>query len=407
MKIAYLLFSVQHPTLPGSARHYYFLRELSTKHRITLLALSRTEVADPILRELQDYCEACHFFLTHAKPPRQWTKWGWLGRRMFKLVSFRRAVSQMKNTLADLLREQPFDLVLIHGKNLVRVVEDVGKVPIVSDFSDAASSRLRQSLQYASISQRLLLYIKLRNVRGLERAILRKTPYNIFISLNDAQQVVGRNGRACVIPNGVDLDFWRRGANQRQPNHLLLTGVMSYAPNHDAAVFLISRILPQLRKRGLVVKVIIAGKSPLPELLALAQRWPEVTVTGYVEDIRFYYEQAGIFVAPLRFASGMQNKLLEAMAMELPVVTTRVAASGLRLRENGELPLLIAEDEEAFGQRIQQLLENPVQSSELAGRGRRYVEQHFDWQRGAEEFDKLFQKAVSQWQAEPNGSEGS
>ena len=140
--------------------------------------------------------------------------------------------------------------------------------------------------------------------------------------------------------------------------------------------------------------MVIAGRNPLPDVLALARRSQRVTVTGSVPDLRPYLENAAAFVAPLRFASGMQNKILEAMAMELPVVTTPVAADGLK-GEGGEAPpLLVAENPREIAAHIAAIVHDPLTARRLGAEGRRYVQRHCDWERSARMLDRLCRQVV-------------
>ena len=134
-----------------------------------------------------------------------------------------------------------------------------------------------------------------------------------------------------MVPNAVDLDYWTR-STPAQPTgaapRVVMTGVMDYPPNHDAAMRLAERIMPSVREEVPDAELVIAGRDPGPELRAAGDAHPWLTVTGALPDLRPEMERGAVYCAPLRFASGIQNKLLEALAMEVPVVTTPVVADG-------------------------------------------------------------------------------
>ena len=163
---------------------------------------------------------------------------------------------------------------------------------------------------------------------------------------------------------------------------------MSYSPNADAALFLLNTVLPLVRRVFSELEVLIVGRDPLPELVNMAQRYPDVTVTGAVDDIRPYLERADVFVAPLRFASGVQNKVLEAMSMEVPVVTTPVVAAGLCV-DNVEPQLVIGKNAEEIAAGIVGLLARTEERARLSAEGRRFVEAHCSWSRSAEKLEEL------------------
>ncbi len=197
-----------------------------------------------------------------------------------------------------------------------------------------------------------------------------------------------------IIPNGLDLQYWRRRSNDPRPNCLIFTGVMSYAPNEDTALYLIDQILPRLKQSLPDLELIIAGRDPTPALLERGGRHPEVTITGFVDDMRDYLEQASVFVAPLRYASGMQNKIQEALAMEIPVVTTSVVAAGFQMGDGREAPLYMADGPAAFAEKVVSLLGQPAEQARLAREGRQFAEKYFDWSRSARQLEQMCFAAI-------------
>ncbi|HVQ13323.1 MAG TPA: glycosyltransferase, partial [Vicinamibacterales bacterium] len=207
-------------------------------------------------------------------------------------------------------------------------------------------------------------------------------------SRRDRDAAVGLARRGTIIPNGCDTAYWsRRGGERGQ--RIVFTGVLDYAPNADAARYLLSTIVPLVRQDIPNLEVIIAGRNPSPDVLALARQTTGVTVTGSVPDLRPYLESAAAFVAPLRFASGMQNKILEAMAMELPVVTTPVAAEGFKVDGDEEPPLLVGRHAHELAAHITRVMRDPGTAQRLGAEGRRYVNQHCDWERSTHMLDEL------------------
>jgi glycosyltransferase involved in cell wall biosynthesis len=159
---------------------------------------------------------------------------------------------------------------------------------------------------------------------------------------------------------------------------------------------LVEQIAPQVRRAIPELEILIIGRNPTAELKEKAARLPNVTVTGFVEDVRPHLERASVFAAPLRYASGTQNKVLEAMAMELPTVTTSTVADGLRMDGAEEPPVVVADDDRDFAARLVQLLENPSERSRLASLGRIYVENHFIWSRSADKLERMCLAAAGQ-----------
>jgi glycosyltransferase involved in cell wall biosynthesis len=168
---------------------------------------------------------------------------------------------------------------------------------------------------------------------------------------------------------------------------------MDYGPNDDAALRLVQDILPKVRAQVPSARLTIAGRSPTERLKAAAAAQPGVSVTGFVDDMRDYLERAELFVCPLRYGAGMQNKVLEALAMEVPVAASSLAAEGLRF-EGHEPPLCVADDPQQMADRVAHLLANPAERARLSRAGRQYIEEHFSWARSAEKLEQLCLAAV-------------
>jgi len=402
MKMLYITPAFQHPQVRGPNRHYHFVRELSQRHEITLLTVVRSNIPDEAMQEMKSYVHEMYLFdaseTARTSTDKALSSVPAVGRQLSQDLLLRRAVSEMRETFERLLREGSFDVVLFHGKSVFPVIEEAYDLPTVTDFCDATSMRIKSKIDYAPTARRPLLALRYQQIRRREQEIIEKTPYQAFISSRDREAILGPESTAEVIPNGLDLSYWKRKTFSREPKSLLFTGVMDYAPNEDAALYLIDEILPLLKREAPDVKIYIAGRSPTAALLERGEQHPEIIVTGWVDDMRDYLEKAAIFVSPLRYASGMQNKLQEALAMELPIVTTSVAAAGLRI-DGQDAPLFVGDGAEEFAQRTLELLERPDEQARLAAASRQFAEQYFDWARSALQLEMMCFDAVAQHKA--------
>lgn len=394
MKILYFTPSFQHPDVRGPDRHYQFIRELSKRHEITLLTLKRASIPKQAYDEVASLTKSIHLFNSNGETPINHlnaaiSKIPLLGKKAGDILKVGYALDQMKERFESLLREENYDVVVFHGKSVFSVIENWNGLPIVVDFCDATSMRYKTKMSYVGLGKLPLLALRYAQIRRLERKIVDKTPEVAFISSRDRQAILGPNDGSEVIPNGLNLDFWRRKSERRTPDSLVFTGVMDYAPNEDAAIFLIDKIMPILSKSIPNLKVTIVGRDPGAGLLERAERIPGLEVTGFVDDVRPYLEDASVFAAPVRYASGMQNKIQEALAMEVPVVTTSVVAAGLPHGDDENSVLLIGDGEREFANQVIKLLSNQGEQKRLAEAGRRYAESHFDWARSAGKLEKM------------------
>jgi glycosyltransferase involved in cell wall biosynthesis len=393
MKLLYIIPSFQHPNVRGPTRHYHFVRELSRRHEITLLVLNREEVGQEALDEVASYVDELHLFdIRGNKRPAMAEMAGRIplaGKRLQQMLRLRDVLQRMTATSTRLRAEKSFDLVVFHGKSVFPVIANCDDLPIVVDFCDATSIRIRTKMRFASVAKRPLLWLRSAEIRRIEQSILNKTRHVAFISPRDREAILGQDAPAEILPNGVDHEFWHRKSEPSNKNCIVFTGVMDYAPNDDAAMFLIEHIAPRIRQSLPDLEVLIVGRSPTDTLQEAAARAPNVTVTGFVDDVRPYLERAAVFAAPLRYASGTQNKVLEALAMGVPTVTTSVVADGLRIDAADEPPVCIADGEAEFATETVRLLKDAQERAALATRGRAFVESHFVWSRSAERLEKM------------------
>ncbi|MFQ5649801.1 MAG: glycosyltransferase [bacterium] len=399
MRILYVIAALQHPKIRGATRHYHFVRELSKHHDITLLSLVRSSVEPEAISDIQSFTENLLTFNINGESSSaladKVARLPLVGSYLEKSLKLARGVNQMKEAFLNLAKRERFDLVLFHGKSIFSVIEKWSGLPIVTDFCDATSLRIRTSMRFHSVVKRPYYFFKWLSVRRLERKMVRKTPHVAFISKRDREAVLGPGDCSTLVPLGVDHEFWNRRVDHADSRSVVFTGVMDYAPNHDAAIHLIEKILPPLREKIPGVEIVIVGRNPKGVLRRKAEQTPGVTVTGFVDDVRPYLEKAAVFAAPIRFASGSQNKVLEAMAMKVPVVATPIVSDGLRIDEYGEPPLLKAADDEAFVEALGGLLEDEQERMRLSEAGYRFVEQYYDWSHSAARLEQICQAALT------------
>jgi glycosyltransferase involved in cell wall biosynthesis len=183
----------------------------------------------------------------------------------------------------------------------------------------------------------------------------------------------------------VDMDFFHP-TDHRKPYDLVFTGNMGYPPNINAAEYLVNQILPLVMKRKPDVRLLIAGANPNVRVMVLKS--PHVEVSGWVPDMRECYAAARIFVAPMQLGTGLQNKLLEAMAMKIPCITSPLANQALQA-ENGK-EILVAATPAEYSDHIMTLLGNPALANSIAENGHGFVLRNYSWERETAKIEALF-----------------
>ncbi|HEX6383130.1 MAG TPA: glycosyltransferase [Anaerolineae bacterium] len=388
MQILYLTNGFPFPLTSGYLRHYFLIKELSRSHKVTLLSIVGPGFHPEHATALTPYTERIRTF---ASSSRSSSPSGKVAKRLRALTQPGDAVQAMRETVAQLAQEVHFDVV-ISGKRTMAAIEPVKHLLLVADMCDATSSRIRRSIRYADPIRLPLLLLEYLQMRRTEQQFMRQADHSLFISSRDRDDLGAHGAGTSIVPNGVDLDFWQRKSTRRSRHTIVFTGAMDYRPNADAALYLIKEILPLVQREVREAQLFIVGRDPTPPLLAAGQR-PGVTVTGFVDDVRPYLEQATVFAAPLRFGAGLQNKVLEAMAMEVPVVASPLAADGLRTEEGEQPPIQIVQGAPSFASALIQKLKED--SLALDTEARRFIERNFVWDYSGNKLNRILECVVN------------
>lgn len=251
-------------------------------------------------------------------------------------------------------------------------------VPCIMHFAELDSDKWAQYAKKVAWPMSWVYSREHRTLFEFERDLAGRTLDNVFCTPLEQsifeERIPGRP--SIVMRNGVDLANFRPDYDRAEAGHLAFVGVMNYFPNVDGCRWFVERILPRVRQRHPAARLSIVGSHPTAEVRALAAQ-PGVTVTGFVDDTRDWLWRSAISVAPLRIARGIQNKVLEALAMGVPVVGTTSATQGV----GGEAgrDFLLADDEDEQVAAVCRLLEAPDAARELGARGRAFVEANYDW----------------------------
>jgi len=386
MRILYVTNGFPFPLTSGYLRHYFLIRELSARHAITLFSIVGADCQDDHVAALEPYTERVQTFVA-GRPAASAV--GKIARKAGALARGDEAARRMRLAIEEVTRRERFDAMVFSGKRTLPAIAGVRDLPTVVDMCDATSVRVLGKARHAPRATYPLQMIKYMRVRQTEKTLLRRADHLMFASCRDREALCGQAADdATVIPNGVDLDYWHRTTPELGRDTIVLTGAMHYGPNWDAAIYLIDEILPLVRRTVPGARVLIVGRDPHPRLVEAGKR-DGVEVTGFVDDVRPYLDRASVFAAPLRFGAGIQNKLLEALAAELPVVASPLAADGLRTEDGASPPVDVAEDAEKFAEAITARLLDQASSRRPHAEGRRFTERHFVWKRSGEKLENV------------------
>ncbi len=273
-------------------------------------------------------------------------------------------------------------------------------VPVIWDSVDCISYLFEQASRHGTggLFGRFVTRFELNRTRRMEGRLIGEFDHVLVTSETDRKALLGlasagaRTAPVSVLPNGVDLDFFRPNPQvQRDAETLVFSGKMSYHANVSMVKYLAAEIMPRVWRERSEVRLVIVGKDPTPEVRALsADR--RVTVTGTVEDIRPYLWKAAVAVVPLVYGAGIQNKILEAMACGTPVVTTSRTLSALEVTPGREL--LAVDGAEAFAQEVLDLLGNRGRREAVGEAGAEYVRRRHSWRSIAERLVGHYSEAL-------------
>jgi glycosyltransferase involved in cell wall biosynthesis len=264
--------------------------------------------------------------------------------------------------------------------------------PIVWDSVDSISYLFRQaSAQRKGGVGRYITRFDLPRTERREGWLTAQFDQVLVTSQKDKDALLklsGGQGRVAVLPNGVDLDYFRPGGFEaREADTLVVSGKMSYHANVSMVLFLAQQVMPQVWAARPQVRLWIVGKDPVPEIRALGEQ-PNVTVTGTVDSILPYLQKAAVAVAPIQYGAGIQNKVLEAMACATPVIASSLAVSALETAPGKDL--LVADSPEEWGKAILELLASPEKRREIGEAGRQYVEEHHRWGKIVKDLEAIY-----------------
>jgi glycosyltransferase involved in cell wall biosynthesis len=247
--------------------------------------------------------------------------------------------------------------------------------------------------------KKTFLYGQWRKAFAFERKTCRRFDKVVAVSAEDREIMRSdyEVDNLAEVPTGVDTEFFRPDPSvHREPRHLVFTGSLDWLPNDDAMRYFVNEILPLVRQKIPDVKLTVVGRNPYPGLIELSKQDPNIVVTGRVEDVRPYMDRAAAYIVPIRVGSGTRLKIYEAMAMELPIVSTTVGAEGLRLVDGREL--LIADTPHDFAERIVKLLSDADLAHALGRRASELVRSQFGWNNAAAQFAEICESVLSSTQ---------
>jgi sugar transferase (PEP-CTERM/EpsH1 system associated) len=388
MKVLIIVSRVPYPLDKGDKlRAYNQIKELSKKHQIILFALNDAKLDNESMDELKKYCVAITIFPL-SKLSIAWNLFRTIFSKLpFQVGYFYSKKAQAKiNSLID--KHKPDHIYC----QLIRTAEyaKTSTIPKTLDYMDVFSKGIERRIEKDAIYMKPILKMEYKRLLSYESEVFDCFTNKIIISEQD-RSLIPHPSRSeiKIISNGIDTAFFKPMTRPKE-FELLFNGNMNYPPNIESAEFLVNKIMPLVWAQMPMVRLLISGTSPNEKVLALESE--KVIISGWVEDVRENYAKSKILVAPMQISIGLQNKLLEAMAMQLPCITSTLANNALKASHPDQIR--VADSPEQYAAAIVELLSNEEKAKQLALNGYRYVLQHFNWESSTSQLSDLFLKKV-------------
>lgn len=359
-------------------RAYHQIKSLSKSYNIILCSLTEVPIKKEWKNELSKYCSNVSVFKLNKFL---------IGLNLFKVLFnsnkpfqvayfFQRSIYK---SVQILINKYNPDAIYCQLIRTTEYVKNIHHIPKTLDYMDTLSDGMFKREKISKGLNKLLFKLEGKRLKKYENIIFDYFNHHTIISKQDRDKISHpKNQSISIIPNGVD-DYFLKYNCETIPKEfdIVFVGNLSYAPNIESCVYLIEKVVPYFKKKGIDIKVLLSGASPSPKILNTLKGTTNVVVSGWVDDIRESYCKGKIFVAPLFIGTGLQNKLLEAMALGVPCVTTPLVNNALHAKQNENI--LLANNEGEFFNQITALLQNHKYYNQISKSAKKFVISNYNW----------------------------
>jgi polysaccharide biosynthesis protein PslH len=405
MNILYLCHRFPYPPKRGGKiRPFNMIRHLQASgHQVTVCSLARSQAEALEGKGIAAHCSAFHMGM--VSEPTQFAR---MIVRLPLLTPSSMGYfysSELAAKVQDLLARQRFDLIFVHCSSVAQYVEHVQGIPKILDFGDMDSQKWLEYRHYKPFPLSLGYALEGQKMLWAEKRLARK--FDLCTATTRAEwqtlEDYGTGAASDWFPNGVDAEFFSpdpKTGGAYDTDTISFIGRMDYYPNQECMQRFCKEVWPILRRERGTMKLVIVGADPSPEIKSLGSL-PGVTVTGSVVDVRPHIRGSAVMVAPLAIARGTQNKILEAMAMGVPVVTSRAAAGGVDAEADKHF--LVADTPQETAAALLRIVSDRNERERLAKAGRERMLSHHAWPRSMQRLDGIIEGCVRTF-AERHGS---
>ncbi|HIP32823.1 MAG TPA: glycosyltransferase [Crocinitomicaceae bacterium] len=362
-------------------RAYHQIKELSNHFDVTVVAITDEEISEARIKKVQEICKQLvlsriNFF----------TKMSNMLLRLIRMEPlqvgyfFSRATSKK---ISQLIQQNDFNHIYCQLIRTSEYVKNIHHIPKTIDYMDTLSVGMSRQINRQPFYKKWVYRLEAKRLTKYEQHIFDYFEHKTIISQQDKELIQHpEKDKIVCIPNGIDETFFEATENTEEFDFVFV-GNMSYPPNIDAVQYIAERIMPSFEHSTLL----ISGASPAPSVKELANSNSQIRLTGWVDDIRESYTKGKIFIAPMMIGTGMQNKLLEAMALKIPCVTTPLANNAIGAQH--QIEIMVGENANELISCIQELLNDVSRRNEIGEKGSSFVKQKYTWSDSVEKLVEL------------------
>ncbi len=402
MRVLLISPKTPYPIFGGlELRVYQLFRVLGRRHQVSLFCTSLESPDRETLEKLEDIFESVEVFSVTPQPVAPQKRRS-MRQRVADLISppidYYDVVGYsetMRERIRGIIESSQFDVIHLMGIRMMKYVPDVRRWASVCDSVDDLALFCFRTIRYQRrIIDKARWVVDWLTAISYERRFARLFDEVTLVSPVDARvmRAICPSATVAVVPNGVDADHFRSKGSEGSEPIIMFSGVMDYEPNVTAVRYFCSAIFPRIRREVPEARFFVVGHSPGPEIRRLGETVPGVVVTGFVDDIRQYLDESLVYVAPIKSGAGIKNKILEAWAMEKPVVATSMSCDGIDVT-HGE-NILIADSPAEFAKSVTALLGDRDLRARLRRNARAKVLEKYEWQSQADKMEEVYRRAV-------------
>ena len=394
MNILYICHRFPYPPKRGGKiRPFHMIRHFSERgQRVTVCSLARSDDEAREAAGIAPHCARFELARVHT-PPQVLRMIARLPTPAPSSMGYFYAPA-LKRTIDALLARERFDLIFVHCSSVAQYVAHVRGVPKILDFGDMDSQKWLEYAQYKPFPLALGYWLEGTKLQRAEQQLAAQFDLCTVTTRAELETLDGFGTANATgwFPNGVDADYFQPNGTPYDPDTLSFIGRMDYYPNQECMLRFCAQTWPRIRAQRSQAKLLIVGADPSHAIRKLGAL-PGVEVTGSVPDVRPYVLRSAAMVAPLSIARGTQNKILEAMALGVPVVTSTLAVKGVDAEP--EQHLLVGNTPDEYAQAALRLMNNADERARLATAGRARMRSHHDWTASLERLERLVERCLA------------